>query len=40
MQEITYLEPEKVKASGLTENEVRYIGEETNKRIMSLVQFH
>ena len=37
MQEIVYLEPEKVRGSGLTADEVRNIGEETKKRIMSLV---
>lgn len=37
MQEIVHLEPEKIRASGLTAAEVINIGEVTQKEIMSLV---
>ncbi|KAJ3557534.1 hypothetical protein NM688_g1424 [Phlebia brevispora] len=36
VQEIDYLDPSKMRAAGLTEDEVRQIGEETRKKIMAL----
>lgn len=37
MQEITYLEPEKIKASGLTEEEVKHIASVSDKHMLSMV---
>ncbi|KAJ3478350.1 hypothetical protein NLI96_g9818 [Meripilus lineatus] len=36
MQEITYLEPEKIKASGLTEEEVKHIASVSDKHMLSM----
>lgn len=37
MQEITYLEPEKVRASGLTEAEMKKIRDTSDKHMMGMV---
>lgn len=38
MQEITYLEPDKIRASGLTEAEMKNISAVSNKHMMSMVR--
>lgn len=37
MQEITYLEPTKIRASGLTEAEVKHIGDVSTKHMKEMV---
>ncbi len=39
MREITYLEPEKIKASGLTRKEMKRIATVSNKYMMSMRNF-
>ena len=37
MQEVTYVEPEKVQASGITEAEMKHILDVSNKHMMTMV---
>ena len=39
VQEITYIEPEKLRASGLTEAEMKNIADTSAKHMMSMVRF-
>ena len=38
MQEIGYIEPEKIRASGLTEAEMKHISDTSNKHMLNMVR--